>query len=192
MSTAKTLGIIVDENIQWKTQIDSASKKISKSIGILRRVKPFVSQKTLMMMYSTLVLPYFDYCALVWGNCNKTLQERLQKLQNRSARVITGETYETRSENILKMLNWKTLKERREQQTIKLVNKALKGKCPRNISSMFNISFNGNYELRNNNVKLALSKPKTNAMKRSFSYQGAMIWNNQNLEERKSILKTTM
>ena len=143
-----------------------------------------------MMMYNTLVLLYFDYCALVWGNCNKTLQERFQNLQNRSARVKTGDTYETRSENILNRLNWKILKERREQQTIKLVNKALKNECPTNISSMFSVFVNGNYELRNNNVKLALSKPKTNAMKRSFSYYGAVTWNNQNLEERENILTT--
>ena len=127
-----------------------------------------------MMMYIMLVLPYF---------------ERLQKLQNRSARVITVDTYETRSENILNRLNWKTLKER-EQQTIKLVNKALKNECPTNISSIFSIFVNENYELRNNNVKLALSKPKTNAMKRSFSYYGAVTWNNQNLEERENILTT--
>ena len=43
VSSAKTLGIIIDENIKWTKQIDSTSKKISKSIGILKRLKPFCS-----------------------------------------------------------------------------------------------------------------------------------------------------
>ena len=41
---AKTLCIIIHKNLKWKKHIDSASKKISKTIGMLRRVKPFVSQ----------------------------------------------------------------------------------------------------------------------------------------------------
>ena len=51
VSNTKTLGIIIDENLKWKEHIDSASKKISKTIGMLRRVsKPFVSQDSLNIM----------------------------------------------------------------------------------------------------------------------------------------------
>ena len=52
VSNTKTLGIIIDENLKWKEHIDSASKKISKTIGILRRVKLFVSQDSLNIMYT--------------------------------------------------------------------------------------------------------------------------------------------
>jgi hypothetical protein len=54
-----------------------------------------------------MVQPYFEYCSLVWGNCGESLKEKLQKLQNRAARVITGDTYDIRSKDILKKLNWK-------------------------------------------------------------------------------------
>ena len=37
-----------------------------------------------------LVQPHFDYCSIVWGNCGETLSEKLQKLQNRAARILTG------------------------------------------------------------------------------------------------------
>ena len=33
--------------------------------------------------------PHFDYCSVVWGNCGKTLSSKLQKLQNRAARILT-------------------------------------------------------------------------------------------------------
>ena len=65
VSNTKTLGIIIDGNLKWKEHIDSASKKISKTM--LRRVKPFVSQDSLNIMYKSLILPHFDYCSLVWG-----------------------------------------------------------------------------------------------------------------------------
>ena len=41
---------------------------------------------------NAIVLSHFDYCSLVWGNCCEYLIDKLQKLQNRAARIITGST----------------------------------------------------------------------------------------------------
>jgi hypothetical protein len=49
---------------------------------------------------------------LVWDNCSDYLIDKLQKLQNRAAHVITSKTYETRSCNVLKELQWQPLTER--------------------------------------------------------------------------------
>ena len=92
----KTLGVIIDDKLCWNKQIDNISKKVSKGIGMLRRAKLFVSTKTLIYIYQTLVQPNFDYCSMFWGNCGKALKEKLQKLHNRAARVITGDTYKIR------------------------------------------------------------------------------------------------
>ena len=76
---------------------------------------------------------------MVWGNCNETLRNKIQKLQNRAARVITGDSYEVRSIDILNKLGWKNLEERRILQTQTYVSKALQGNCPENINEMFKI-----------------------------------------------------
>ena len=78
---------------RWKEQIDSISTKASRAIGVIRRTKKYVKQDTLNVMYHSLVLPYFDYCSFVWGNCSQTLKDKVQRLQNRAARVITGDRY---------------------------------------------------------------------------------------------------
>ena len=41
----KTLGVLVDENISWKNHIDAACKKISKAIGLLRKLKMLSASK---------------------------------------------------------------------------------------------------------------------------------------------------
>ena len=46
------------------------------------------------------------------AKCAVYLLKKLQKLQNRAARVITGSSYETSSEDILSELDWQPLKER--------------------------------------------------------------------------------
>ena len=179
VSKTKSLGILIDENLNWNDQIDNISKKASKGIGILRRAKKYISQQSLLTIYQSLVQPYFDYCSLVLGNCNQACKDKLQKLDNRAARVITGDTYDVRSSEILLKLRWETLDKRREEQMIDMVNKALNHMCPPAITSMFHIANNENYDLRSNNKMLMLSKPKTNAMKRSFSYFAAKVWINR-------------
>ena len=64
----------------WKDDINEVAKKAAKGIGILCRFKGFLDKDTLKNVYSAFVLPHFDFCALVWHNCSKTLQNKLQKL----------------------------------------------------------------------------------------------------------------
>ena len=106
---AKSLGIIIDEQLLWKNQIEAISGKVSKGIGMLRRLKNCVPQTTLIKVYNALVLQYFEYSSLVWSNCSDQLISKLQKMQNRAARAITGRSYETPSNEILRELDWKPL-----------------------------------------------------------------------------------
>ena len=68
---------------------------------MIRRAKPYVKTDTIKVMYQSLVLLYFDYCSLEWANCSQTLKNKVQRLQNRAARVITGNSYDIRSKDIL-------------------------------------------------------------------------------------------
>ena len=83
----------------------------------------------------------------------------MQKLHNRAARVITGDTYDVRSSKILLNLKWETLGKKREEEMTNLVNKALNHMCPPVITSMFQIAKDENYHLRSNNKTMMLSKP---------------------------------
>ena len=173
----KSLGIIIDDKLNWKENIHSICKKTSKGIGMLRFCKSFVSRNTLKMIYNALILPHFDYCSLVWSNCSETLKLNLQKLQNRAARVITGDNYDVRSKQILVKLGWKTLDERRQNLMGKCMSNVMNDNGPDIINSLFEKCNNFNYNLRSNGKFLRLSKPNTNSMKRSFSYMGAKTWN---------------
>ena len=78
-----------------------------------------VLNHTLMLVqtiYKALVQSYFDYYSTLCGNCGKSLQDKLQKLQSRAVRLITGETlYDIRSTDILNSLSWETLDNRRKK-----------------------------------------------------------------------------
>ncbi len=65
MSTAKFLGVFVDETLSWKEQADYVSRKIHKSTGIIRRVRHLVTTECLLMLYYSFIYPYLSYCKIV-------------------------------------------------------------------------------------------------------------------------------
>ena len=176
--STKSLGIYIDENLTWNVHIENLSKKIASGIGALKRIQPFVPHRTLRFIYNSLVKPYFDYCNVVWGNCNKTVANKLQKLQNRAARVLTSAAFDTSTEYLFQVLNWRKLESQRQIQKACMVYKSLNGLAPDYLRSRFvERSTITGYSLCNTEDKLAVPLPRTNFLKNSFRYSGAVLWN---------------
>jgi len=55
-----------------------------------------------------------NYCCEVWVNTNEGQTDKLQRVQNRAARIITETTYEITSKDVLDSLGWEPLKQRRD------------------------------------------------------------------------------
>ena len=114
VKSQKCLGVEIDENLKFDKHIEKICKKRKCwHRCAIRRIKPFVPPSSLENVYKCLVQPYFDSCAPVWDTCGKTLTDKLQKLQSRAARVITGAKYEEKSVDVLQGLEWEFLEKRR-------------------------------------------------------------------------------
>jgi hypothetical protein len=172
----KSLGVTIDNQLSWSEHVREISKKISSAIGALKRVRQFISKDTAIHIYQSLILPHFDYCSSVWDGLNISLSDKLQKLQNRAARVITKSNYDIRSSNILADLNWDKLVDRRKRQKLLLMFKIINKQAPQYLIDLFE-NRQPSYALRNIQNKLALPKPRTEYLKRSFMYHGAKLWN---------------
>ena len=60
----KYLGVLIDNHLSWKYQIDYIAVKISQIAGVLSRLVPFC---TLRSIYHSLILPYLTYGLTAWG-----------------------------------------------------------------------------------------------------------------------------
>ena len=98
--------------------------------SVLSGLSPIFSERTARQIYQTLILPHFDYCSSVWGDCNLTLYEKLQKLQNRAVRTITRSNYDTSASFLLNRLNWDDLITRRQKLKATLMFKTINGLTP--------------------------------------------------------------
>ena len=127
VTSTKSLGVIIDDRLDWHSHIEKLTKKIASGIGCLKRVRHLIPASTLHLLYQALVKPHFDYCDIVWGSCGITLRDKLQKLQIRAARVLTFSSYDADATKLLEFLSWKNLTSQQEIHRVTMVFKCLHG-----------------------------------------------------------------
>ena len=106
-----------------------------------------------------------------------TLLDKIQKLQNRAARIITQSKYHTSASNLLEELGWDNVSTRWKKQKAIFMFKTLNNRAPEYLRNLFT-DRNLHYSLRDTCGKLNLPRPCTDYMKQSFSYCGAHPRNN--------------
>ena len=71
------LGLTIDQHMTWNAHIQKISNKISRSLGVMNRLKRYLPQNILRTIYNSLILPHINYSILVWG----FKSSRISKLQ---------------------------------------------------------------------------------------------------------------
>ena len=179
VNSSKCLGVEIDEFfLTWDAHIFSVSKKVSSGIGVLKKIKPFVPTYNLISVYQSIIEPNFDYCSVVWDDNSDQLTDKLQILQNRAARVITGADYRMPTSALLSKLGWSGLKEKRNKQKALMMFKIMNGMTPAYFEDIFMRNIGRSvYNLRISRRNLALPAVKTDYYRNSFAYTGEKIWN---------------
>ena len=108
----KHLGVTIEKSLNWSYHVDDVIKKIVRSIACIRRIKSCLTIDNLKQLNFTLILPYLDYCCTVWGSLTKRDMLRIQKCQNKYARMILNADYNTPSLGLLHTLKWQPVDQR--------------------------------------------------------------------------------
>jgi len=70
--SVKCLGVLLDDGLTWKEQVQSVRKRIFAGLARLRRQKDVLPPNTKKKIYNAMVLPHLDYCSVVWQECTNT------------------------------------------------------------------------------------------------------------------------
>ena len=90
----KYLGILIDSRLTFKPHIDELKKKISRGIGVLYKLRPFVTSKILINVYYAIIYPFLLYGIIVWGNSVNAYLAPIHVLQKKFVRMATlNDTY---------------------------------------------------------------------------------------------------
>ena len=103
INNTKFLGVIIDNKLNWAAHTLYMKSKISKSIGILLKIRKFLQNNTMRNMYFTFMYSYLIYCIEVWGNAHQTHLDPLIKMQKKSILTITFSHYLAHTEPLFLM-----------------------------------------------------------------------------------------
>ena len=79
----KYLCVFVDCHLDWKHHISTVSKKVSRSIGVMYRIRKYVDLHVLKSVYYRLIYSHIVYAIQVWGSANETELYKILILQKK-------------------------------------------------------------------------------------------------------------
>ena len=85
-NSIKFLGVIIDENLTWKSHIEVVENKISKNIGVLYKASDLLDFKNLKI-YFFFIQVYISYANIAWASTFKTKLQRILKKRKHAARI---------------------------------------------------------------------------------------------------------
>ena len=149
---------------------------------MLQRASKYLSLGSMKLLYNprvynTIVLPHFDYCAVVWGTAHSKYINLIEKQQKRAARLLLKPPRFSRSLNLFAQLGWLPFKKRVEFHRGVLVYKSLHNLAPPYLASKFTQVENRYTTRSQQNKTLLVPKPNIEQFRRSFSYMGTTLWN---------------
>ena len=91
------LGVTVDDHLTLKDHLSFVCTKVSRSVGVISKLRFFLSEKTLVTLYNAAIMPHLTYCNVAWGNTYRTHINKLIVLQKKAIRMITNSNYRSPS-----------------------------------------------------------------------------------------------
>ena len=112
VTSHKHLGVHLTSSLDWSEHIHNVCLKANRKLSVLRSVK-HLKRQTLDVLYKLTVRSIIDYSLpLFGGNLRQTELFKLNQIQYRAAKVVTGALHYTSKEKLNIELGWETITNR--------------------------------------------------------------------------------
>lgn len=132
----KDLGVTIDSKLTFTTNISNMSIKAMKVLGFIKRLSVGFSIFTFKRLFCALVRPILEYCSVIWSPNYRVHIETIERIQRRFLRTAAFRLGLSREDyvydDILSLLNMKTLESRRSVADICFLHGLISGRidCP--------------------------------------------------------------
>ena len=127
------LGVTISEDYKWSTHINKKTAKASSMLGLLKRNLKYCPPECKKLGYTSLVRSSLEYASIIWDPYQQGDIDRLERVQRRAARFISGnytsceEGFMTR---LLEELELPALKTRRKTDKLCTMYKIVNSQFP--------------------------------------------------------------
>ena len=179
----KYLGVLLDDTVSFKHHISYVASRISRSNGIIAKLRHFLTLPQMRQIYYSIIYPYISYAILAWGSAYKSHIKKIQTKQKHAIRLIfftctLGKSTES-ALPLLNLLDVLTVNNIYRLHILKFTHLWHKGLLPVPFQSYFQYASIHGYNTRNAS-KQNLYKPKerTNSGKQTVALAASVLWDN--------------
>ena len=124
-NSVKYLGVTINSKLSWEEQSENVFKKANGMLSFLERNFYKCSSSVKEKCFNALVRPILDYGATAWDPFRDYQIDKLEMINKRAARFVTGNHNRTHGETQRNMqtLGWDPLSERRAKQKLIMLKK---------------------------------------------------------------------
>ena len=91
----KFLGVLLDENLNWKEHIKYTENKMAKNLGLLYKARPFIERHALLALYCPYIQTYINYANIAWSStCRTTLKKTSSHLKHAICIIFNKNKFE--------------------------------------------------------------------------------------------------
>ena len=134
--------------LTWKEHIVNLSRKLSKSIALIRKASNDLNRNALNILYWTIFYPYLNYCAEVWGNTYKSTISVLFLKQKKVIRLICNAKYLDHTTALFQNMNILRLDQIITFKTALVMFKAYHSLLPKPLQNRFYLKSSENHNTR--------------------------------------------
>ena len=129
-TSVRDLGLFIDSGLTMVHHVSSVVRACSSHLRALGQLRPRLNKKTANAIAVTLILARLDYCnSCMWGLPQNQIQ-RLQKVQNSAARIVSLKKKSVHITPTLQDLHWLPVNKRIEHKLLSLTYSCMDGTAP--------------------------------------------------------------
>ena len=174
----KYLGILIDSKLNWKIHISELTKKLHRATAILSKVRHYVSKPTLKSLYFSLFQSHLNYGCLVWGFAQKSLVNKILRIQKRAIRLITFSDYKCNTSRLFRELSILKINDHILLCRYEFVHDWIHSRLPKTFDNIFVKKPPTIYNIRRNHSKVTVPTRRLETWgTNSLRYQGSLLHN---------------
>ena len=174
---ARNLGLHMDTNLSFHEHITIVCKSAMLNIRNIYRIRSCLTEEATKTIVQSLVISRLDYCNFIYYKLPQKEINRLQRVQNCAARLITKADRYSSVTEIRRDLHWLPIQYRCQYKILLITYKCLNGVGPEYLSNK--LSWQANQRTLRSSDKMLLQTPKANGLygDRSFRVAAPTLWN---------------
>ena len=183
VSSIKFLGIILDENLSFDLHINDVCSKLKRLFHVFYSIRGFLSKDNIKTIYYALIYSRIKYGIVVYGQAKATKLSKIQILQNRLLKVLSGKKYRYPTDKLHDEFNLLKVSDITKQETLTFVFNFFMDDLPSVFKNYYEtFSNNHNINTRNANLNIRKIRRNNNFGASSIKSVGANLWNDLSID----------